>query len=347
MNFFTNYLEKLGSNFLVSSMIPSLALVVASILVFDPIIHVSALFEQQSSIYQLVGFGLLLFIFTVIIGFTLTALNTYILKFYEGYVFFRHIPFMHRRMIGAHVRKAHQMIIKRKTLKRRIRNLQHPIDETSRTKRQLTKLKQQYYAVTAEYDHSYPQDLGGILPTQFGNILKASETYPGTRYGMDGVEFWPRLIQVIPAEQRSSIDNTRNELSFLVNMSVLSIVFYFLCVLAIFVSLAASPNPLSGPTVYFEIAGKSFRYIGAAFLAVACSAFFYKASIFSVGSFGLMIRSAYDLFRIDLLKRLRLKIPANSWEEFFTWQNINEFVLLGRHSLKYKKLEYHHPKEES
>ena len=344
MNAFTNYLERLGSNFLVSAMIPSLALVVASILVFDPILHISALFENQNSIYQLVGFGLILFIFTVIIGFTLTALNTYILKLFEGYVFFHYVPYVRRRLISYHSRKARQMIYRRETLKKRIQVLEHSLEQTPRTKRQLRQLKQRYYSVTSNYDHSYPQNLSDILPTQFGNILKAAEAYPGTRYGMEGVEFWPRLIHVIPPEQKISIDNSRNELSFLVNMSILCIAFYFLSVVAMFYFLATLPTDPAGAHFSIDVILKSLRYLVAGGIAAVCSWFFYKASIYSVGSFGLMIRSAYDLFRIDLLKRFRLKVPSDSWEEFFTWQNLNEFIVLGRHSLKFKKLKYYEEK---
>lgn len=340
MNAFTNYLEKLGNNFLVSAMIPSLALVVASILVFDPILSVSKLFEQQNSIYQLVGLGLILFIFTVIIGFTLTALNTYILKLFEGYVFFHYIPYMRKRLVGYHQQKAREMIYRRNSLKKRIHELEHPLEETQRTKRRLRQLKQRYYSVTSNYEHSYPQNLSDILPTQFGNILKAAEAYPGTRYGMEGVEFWPRLIHVIPPEHKISIDNSRNELSFLVNMSILCIAFYFLSVVAMFYSLVTLPTNAMGTHLTIDVLWGSLRYLGAAAIAAACAWFFYKASIYSVSSFGLMIRSAYDLFRIDLLKRLRLKVPSDSWEEFFTWQNLNEYIVLGRHSLKFKKLKY-------
>ena len=88
MNAIANYLDKFGSNFLIASMIPSLGLVVSCLVVFDPIFQVSSAFQIQSGIYSLLGISLLLTIPTVIVGYTLTALNTFILKFFEGYVFF-------------------------------------------------------------------------------------------------------------------------------------------------------------------------------------------------------------------------------------------------------------------
>lgn len=340
MNVFTNYLEKMGNNFLVSAMIPSLALVVISILVFDPIVHVTELFQQQDSIYQLVGFGLLLFILTVIIGFTLTALNTYILKLFEGYVFFHRFPFMYKRMVSNQRRKAEKLLHRQAFLKRRIQVLNESFEETERTIKISRKLRQQYYSITSEYDHSYPPNVGEVLPTRFGNILKASELYPGMRYGLDGVEFWPRLIHVIPMEYQQKIDNSRNELSFLVNMSILSIAFYLLCIVAMFYSLGDVSPFLPRSSSVIDVLGESLRYVVAGLIALGCNMFFNRAAIFSVSSFGLMIRSAYDLFRLDLLEKFKLKAPANSNDEFYAWKNLNEFIVLGNHSLDVKKLVY-------
>jgi hypothetical protein len=341
MNVFTNYLEKLGSNFLVSAMIPSLALVVTSILVFDPIFHATTLFDEQGSIYQLVGSGLLLFILIVIIGFTLTALNTYVLKLFEGYAFFHRVPLIRKRLLRSHQIKANNLLVKRDTLKKRIRKLEQSANKSPRTQNLVRKLREDYYSVSSEYDHSYPSNPDEILPTQFGNILKASEQYPGARYGLDGVEFWPRLIHVIPKEYQQTLDNSRNELSFLVNMSILSLLFYLTCIVAVFYSLYISPVDFSKPELFFGMAGITLRYVIAAALAFVCNVFFYKAAIYSVSSFGLIIRSAYDLFRLDLLKKYKLKLPENSREEFFAWKDLNEFVVLGKHSLTFEQLEYH------
>jgi len=336
MNIFTSYLEKLGSNFLVAAMVPSLALVLAIIFVFDPILNLPVLFENESGIYQLVGFSLLLAIPTIITGFTLTALNTFILKLFEGYVFLHRFPSFR----ASHQRKANKLLIRQEALKRRIEVIENYGIRTNRAEKVLTRLRKQYYLVTAEYDHSYPPAQDEILPTKFGNILKASESYPGTRYGIDGVEFWPRLIHVIPKEYQQSIDGTRNELSFLVNISILAVGFFLLCVLAILYTFAGPALETSTAPPEFVGFGYTFRYLIAGLLALMVNYFFNRASIYSVGSFGMMIRSAYDLFRLDLLEKFRLQVPDNSVDEFFVWKNLTELLVLGTKSLEFEPLEY-------
>jgi hypothetical protein len=340
MNAFTNYLEKLGSNFIVSAMVPSLALVVVSILVFDPILNIGTTMRDPQGVYELVGFGPIIFIATVMIGFTLTSLNTYILKMFEGYVIPFPIRFLYNIRKKAHLQKAHNMMAHRDSLENEVLRLEKYLERTPELKEEMEQLREEHYKAASDYDLIYPQDPADILPTRFGNTLKAAENYTGERYGFDGVHFWPRLVQVIPAEYKSSIDAVRNELSFLVNMSVLSAVFSLLCVFAVFYCMWITTVVPSDSTVFLRFLNKALPYFIALVAGLISSVFFYNASLFSVGSFGLMIRSSFDLFRMDLLKKLGLNRPKNSIEEYNTWQSLNELIVLGSRSLTFKKIDY-------
>ena len=331
MNPFNNYLDKFGSNFLVAAMIPSLGLVVACMLVFEPILHISGSFQITTGIYSLLGISLLVLIPTVIIGYTLTALNTFILKIFEGYVLLHRLPFL----VDSHARKATKLLREHEEILNNIIFLEEKRRKTKAEKALLAELKDKYFDKVSEYDQNYPPPSAGFMPTKFGNILKASESYPNTRYGIDAVEFWPRLLHVIPLSYKQNIDEARNELSFLVNMSALSLVFYIFCIIAIF----ASPPSLIAPD-WNTFLSNSFRYIFAGLIALASNWFFNKAALFSVGGYGAMIRSAYDLFRLDLLEHLRLQTPRNSDEEFYIWKNLGELVDLGRESIEFKPLTY-------
>jgi uncharacterized membrane protein YvlD (DUF360 family) len=247
-------------------------------------------------------------------------------------------------MRDAYKRKANRLIRRRDALKKRIEVVKYMF-KTDRVERIQKQLTRQYYSVVIEYDQYYPPNPDDILPTKFGNILKASESYAGTRYGLDGVEFWPRLIHVIPPPYQELIEGSRNELSFLVNMSFLAIVFFVLCVVAILYNfIGPSLNSVSMPLKFVGF-GYAFQYAAAGLIALACNWLFNKASTFSVSSFGIMIRSAYDLFRLDLLEKFRLKMPTDSDKEFYMWNNLNELILQGEHSLTFEPLEYDVKKE--
>ena len=68
--------------------------------------------------------------------------------------------------------------------------------------------------------------------------------------------------------------------------------------------------------------------------------FFHKAANIVVTSFGDMIRSTYDLFRLDLLDHLKIELPKDSYDEFFLWKKIGEFIVLGPKSLDFDILKY-------
>ncbi len=116
MNIFTNLLSLLGDNNLAPAVVPSITLMLATLVVFDPIFKTSALFQQQNSADSLILLGLLIVFPIIILSYILTALNSYILKLFSGYSFFNRFPFMHK----AYKRKAKKLALRREELKHRI-----------------------------------------------------------------------------------------------------------------------------------------------------------------------------------------------------------------------------------
>lgn len=228
----------------------------------------------------------------------------------------------------------------RESLEKEYQHLRKIADGNSEVMNRLETILDEHHKVASEYDQGYPADLNDVLPTRFGNALRAAEDHAVQRYGFDGVTFWPRLIHVIPESYKATIDSTRNELSFLVNMSILSVVFSFFCILAIFHTMVTT-NVISGNVVVFgSFAGSVLKYLVAAGLGMIACGFFYNTSIISLGSFTLTIRASFDLFRLDLLKKFELVRPKDFNEEFDTWANINELIVLGNQSLTFENFPY-------
>ena len=78
--------EKMGSNFLVAAFIPSLAFAMIAMVVFSPILPPGPVTRLTNTLTPLGQPGLLLVVFTIVLGFTLSSLNTFIYKLFEGYV---------------------------------------------------------------------------------------------------------------------------------------------------------------------------------------------------------------------------------------------------------------------
>jgi hypothetical protein len=275
---------------LVPAVIPSLSFVLAVMMVFDPILQTSVLFTQPIGVKSLIDLGFLVIIPVTIQSYTLTVLNTYILKLQSGVVVFEQFPTLYNSMCRRHILKAQKLLFERESLGKRIEALEKQSSQRTKEEDILKKLRRRHDSISAEYDSYYPPSLDDILPTKFGNILKAAEAYTGTQYGIDDIAFWPLLTAVIPPEYQKTVANARNELAFMVNMSVLSVAFYMMCLLAIIYTSTTFPFGIMGKTMYFMIFDSTFRYLVAGMAALSVNWFFNKAAIYPARSYGLAIR---------------------------------------------------------
>lgn len=363
----SGFLDKLGQNFLVATFIPSLGFVLISIFIFLPIfppqIAQTLVFSLNESI---AGNALLLFVLTLLLGYTLFGLNTFLYKLVEGYYFLNRSTVWRRRQ----QQKAQKRLKQIERLDNLINNLYERADSDSRLQTFIEQLKNINFGYKAQYRLDYPTQIESILPTRFGNILRAAETYPNEHYGLEAVLMWPRLIYVMPSSYFGKVDQSNNGLAFVVNSMFLSIILVLLCTLGSLYQFSVKELALmqvSNPVfpaceleilkmltdeaqasvekavmcpLYFlplrvdqaaqkEYAQRGWLYLLGSLGFVGVSFFFYNASLLAARQYGNMIRSAYDLFRFDLLRQLRLPLPATSREEFITWELWTEFVALG------------------
>lgn len=144
-----------------------------------------------------------------------------------------------------------------------------------------------------ELAYLFPRDSGRVLPTRFGNIYRAAEYYPRYMFNIDAITMWPRLLAVIPSDYSKTLDDSEASVAFAVNMCMVLVVLSLCCSYAGFrAGLAA------GPWV-------------AALICALGAAGCYQLACAAVAGWSNCIRSAFDLFRIDLLEKLRIEWPDN------------------------------------
>ena len=166
-------------------------------------------------------------------------------------------------------------------------------------------------------------------PSRLGNLITAYETYPDSRYGMDGVFYWSRIWLVLEKDTRDNIDNNQAMADSAIYASIALFINGFLWFIYATVSSLYALFAL-GHTLPF----KYFPPIAVLWgLSIACFLLgygLYRLSLFVQGQFGELIKSMYDIYR----RRMDSDLVLDVLDEIIKW---TDDPLLGMRSRREKR----------
>jgi len=148
-----------------------------------------------------------------------------------------------------------------------------------------------------------PNNYDRFMPTRTGNILRAAESWPADKYGLDAVAVWPRLWLLLPDTARQEILAARGSVDTAVATAMWGL---------LFCAFTPWTTPLVIP-------------IG---LAVAFAAVRWWLPA-SAEVFGDLLESAYDLYRTALYSQLRWPLPCNPEQERSQGQQLTSYLWRG------------------
>ena len=154
----------------------------------------------------------------------------------------------------------------------------------------------------------YPDSEEWLLPTSFGNTIRAFEVYPRVMYGLEGIQGWVRLLGVIPKDYIEVIGSTKALADLWVNSLVLTLAY-----LISYVGLCA----YTGRWIYLWIP---------ALAAVMCVAF-YSLGRGGVEAWGELVKSAFDVFLLDLQKKLPISPQKSDVAEREVWERFSQAMV--------------------
>ncbi len=125
-----------------------------------------------------------------------------------------------------------------------------------------------------------------IMPSSLGNILRAAENYPIRRYGIDAIIFWPRLYPLLPERFQRDYEEFMVGYEFPLVVSFEATV--ATTVSGFFLLITRQPP-------------ERFLLVLSAGFAVAF--FAYKFSLTAAEEIGEQQRTAFDLYRANILEQ--------------------------------------------
>ena len=171
----------------------------------------------------------------------------------------------------------------------------------------------------------FPSEESEILPTRFGNRIRAFEVYSRNAYGADSVPVWDRLLSVIPKPFLESINESRAQVDLYLNISLIALIFFLsqvvINVRRIFWKL--DPAALSGLSEMLKTHP---------LLALVTSAIVfltgYNLATHAVVNWGKSVKSAFDCFLPSLLAQLGYDIPHRDDRKSF-WTEFSQLAIYG------------------
>lgn len=154
----------------------------------------------------------------------------------------------------------------------------------------------------------FPDDERWLLPTSFGNIIRAFEVYPRVMYGLDSIPGWNRLIALIPKDYNSIVNDAKSIVDFWVNIWLLSWIIVFE-----YVALAVYKK--EAHIIWFPI-----TVVGISFFA------FSRAKV-AAFEWGELVKASFDVFLPMLYEKLGFPFPKNREEEKNLWRDLSQAMI--------------------
>ena len=164
----------------------------------------------------------------------------------------------------------------------------------------------------------YPQE-ENILPTKLGNCIRAFESH-AAMYNIEPITAWYRLLAVIPKDFQEQIATAEANFQAVINLTAVALLLSMV-VFAVGVVLADKP---------FLVASLILCALGYALYRFAC--------VYARQPWGECVRSAFDLYRLDLLRQLGVHVASPTLtlaEEKKLWYSVQRLMLYGQEDQDY------------
>lgn len=295
---FSKLTELFARNFVTGYYLPVLAFIIATLALarlFGIPVPITFEIHSSSDVDTLIEVTLL-GVIAWVISIALLAINREILRFMEGYW----PPPTSFPLFGHLERQRYH------TLCQKIDRL----DEEFRTAGAAFPVGKQTQRnkLLRERAEQFPDDERWLLPTAFGNTIRAVEVYSRVMYGLDAIVGWNRLLAVISKEYAVQVDDAKALMDFWVNLWFLSLV-----VLAEYLGLVLYTRQFNTLFIPLVIVGLAlFACVRARSTAI---------------EWGDLVKSSFDVFLPSLCKKLGFAKPTTIEEERSLWQMFSQAVI--------------------
>lgn len=159
-----------------------------------------------------------------------------------------------------------------------------------------------------EFAKRFPYKAEHLLPTPFGNTIRAFEVYSTMMYGLEAIDGWSRLLAVTPKDYRELIDNAKTDVDFWINVGFLSVLLLL---------------EYSFLAVWFGTLPAWWLLIILLVSSVLAPRFARSSAV----AWGDYIKAAFDMFRPQMREALLFERPRDWQEESAQWIGFSQAIV--------------------
>ncbi len=194
-------------------------------------------------------------------------------------------------------------------------------------------LQSEHDSLLIERVQQFPSEKRLILPTRFGNAIRAFEDYSRSLYGADSIPLWIHLNTVISKEFQAILEDARAQVNCLLNLFVFSVIIVVLSIARLISSIDFSKIFTEHPRVphFGEVlASESMSFALFALCAAIFGRLVYEVSIERIYAWGELVKAAFDCYLPDLAKKLGYKLPVTGDDQKRFWIAISSRSIFHR-----------------
>ena len=229
------------------------------------------------------------------VGIVLLSLNYIIVRFLEGYGKRNPLKYLLSRSKRAQFDE----------IAKRLKVLDQKHGEKKITDQETVERRE----LKLELAERFPNNRSSVLPTSFGNALRAFEKYPKVVYGLEATRGWDRLQAVVSKQYLGLLDNAKAQTDMWVNVWFLSMIY-----VGVYLAL----------TIQFEPRFPIPRVLVA---AIVIGYFACRQTTTAAVLWGRMVKSAFDVYLPTLASKMGYTLPLSREAEWKLWDDFSQSML--------------------
>jgi hypothetical protein len=166
----------------------------------------------------------------------------------------------------------------------------------------------------AEYqlERRFPNSEAKVLPTKFGNRIRAWEDHARERWFLETVVIEPHVESLLEPQEVELRRDAKTDVAFAVNGSLLAVVTGF----ALGIDRAVEPPD-------------SLWFIAVCLAPFVAALALYQIAVVAAERWGELVRAAIDLHRLDFYDKLAVRRPATGGDDREIGSAVNRMLLYG------------------